>query len=85
VKVHQREATDVLARDGETAVLVGEHVLRLGALSSMLYALCESPIDVGALANELEACFGAPADRSALQATAEAVAEMVRAGILTEE
>ncbi|MEO5746843.1 MAG: hypothetical protein ABIQ61_02675, partial [Ornithinibacter sp.] len=62
--------------------LLGESVVRLGELSSVLYALCESPIDVDVLANELEAQFGAPADRTTLRATTDAVLEMVRAGVL---
>ena len=82
MKVHQTPATDVLTRDGETAVLVEGTVVRLGELSSTLYALCERPIDVKVLANELEAKFGAPADRTALRATTDAVLEMVRAGVL---
>lgn len=85
MKVSQRAATDVLTRDGETAILVDETVVRLGDLSSTLYALCASPVDIRVLANELEVQFGAPADRSSLQATTAAVTEMVRAGVLIRE
>ena len=85
MKVRQRAATDVLARDGETAILVDGNIVRLGELSSMIYALCESPVDIWVLAAELEARFGAPADRSTVQATTDSVAEMVRAGLLTHE
>jgi hypothetical protein len=85
MKVQQRVATDVLVRDGETAVLLGDIVVRLGELSSVLYALCEGPIDVRTLAQELESRFGAPADRTSLRATTEAVTEMVRAGVLLDD
>lgn len=84
MRVRQSPATDVLERDGETAVLVDDIVVRLGELSSVLYALCGQPIDVTDLARALEARFGVPAGRSSLDATKDAVEEMVHHGVLRE-
>jgi hypothetical protein len=49
-----------------------------------LYALCGQPIDVTDLARALEARFGVPAGRSSLDATKDAVEEMVHHGVLRE-
>ena len=84
MKVQQSPATDVLVRDGETAVLVGDVVVRLGELSSLLYALCEQAIDVTDLARALKARFGVPVGRSSLDATKDAVEEMIHHGVLRQ-
>ena len=82
--VRRRRARDVLVRDGETAVLVTGRVVRLGELSSMIYALCAEPIEVEQLARALETSFGAPEGISVVQATKDAVADLVRHGVLVE-
>jgi hypothetical protein len=82
VKVQQCEATDVLTRDGETAVLIDGVALRLSELSSVIYALTEDPVDVDRLALELEARFGAPEGQSSRRATDDVVASLVRHGVL---
>lgn len=82
MKVHRLEATDVLTRDGETAVLVSGIVLRLSEISAAIYALTEDPVEVSRLATDLESRFGAPEALTARQATDEAVAELIRHGLL---
>ena len=82
MKVQRREATDVLTCDGETAVLIDETVLRLSELSAVIYALTEDPVEIGRLARELESRFGVPEGSSSLDSTREAVAELVRRGVL---
>jgi hypothetical protein len=84
MRVRQSPATDVLERDGQAAVLVDDIVVRLGELSSVLYALCEQPIDVTDLARALEARFGVPVGRSSLDATKGAVEEMIHHGVLRQ-
>ncbi|GAA4403406.1 hypothetical protein GCM10023153_33400 [Ornithinibacter aureus] len=82
MKVQRRDATDVLTRDGETAVLIEGTVLRLSELSAAVYSLTAHAVEVSRLAGELERRFGAPAGCSALEATEAAVAELVRRGVL---
>ena len=84
MKVQQAVTADVLARDGETAVLVAatQEVVRLGELGSALYRECTAPVDVTVLAERLEEAFGPPAGSSILDATAHAVAAMLEAGVL---
>ena len=83
MKVQRAQATDVLERDGETAVLVNDVVIRLGELSTVVYRLCEQPVELAHLAGALEAKFGAPVGRSLLDATKDAVAEMIHHGVLS--
>jgi hypothetical protein len=84
VKVQRREASDMLTRDGETAVLVDGVLVRLSELSALVHDLTEEPVDVVNLAHVLESRFGAPEGRTALDATRDAVADLVRHGILRE-
>ena len=84
MKVQRREITDILTRDGEAAVLVDEVLVRLSELSAIVYDLTEEPVDVVHLAHMLESRFGAPEGRTTLDATHDAVAELVRHGILCE-
>jgi hypothetical protein len=84
VKVRRREATDVLTRDGETVVLVDGVLVRLSELSALVYDLTEEPVDVVHLAQRLESRFGAPEGGTSLDATKDAVAHLVRHGILRE-
>ena len=84
MKVQRREVTDELTRDGETALLVDGLLVRLSELSALVYDLTEEPVEVGHLAHVLESRFGAPEGRTTLDATQDAVADLVRHGILRE-
>ena len=83
MRVQRVPADDLLVRDGETAILLHEMVMRLSELSSVIYALTENPIDVGHLARELESRLGAPEGVSSRDATGDAVAQLIRHGVLT--
>lgn len=83
MKVQRREAADVLTRDGETAVLLTKGgLVRLSALSAAVYALTEESVEVDALARDLESRFGAPAGQTSLDATKDAVTDLVHHGVL---
>ena len=82
MRVQRWEATDELLRDGEAAILIRGSVVRLTELSTVVYLLTEQAIDVRDLADELESRFGVPADGSTLDKTKDAVAELIRYGIL---
>lgn len=84
MKVRRREATDVLTRDGETALLIDDTVLRLSDLSAAIYDLSENVIAMNRLARALETRFGAPATSTSLEATEQAVAELIRHGVLAQ-
>jgi len=84
VKVQRLKVTDELTRDGETALLVDGLLVRLSELSALVYALTEEPVEVRRLAHALESHFGAPEGRTSFDATQDAVAELVRHGILLE-
>jgi hypothetical protein len=84
VKVQRRRVTDKLTRDGQTALLVDGLLVRLSELSALVYDLTDEPVEVGRLAHALEAHFGAPEGRTSFDATQDAVAELVRHGILLE-
>jgi hypothetical protein len=74
----------VLRHDGETAVLVDEAVVRLSEISSAIYDLCVTTVDVTTVAARLHEQFGEPADATMLDATNAAIAEMIAAGVLDE-
>lgn len=84
MKVQRRhgEVTDWLARDGQTVVLARGRLVRLSDVSAMVFALTEEPVEVEELAARLESLFGAPGDRTALDATKDAVTELIRLGVL---
>ena len=82
MKVRQRPPTDVLERDGETALLVDGMVIRLSQVSSMLYAECSTVTTSEELAKSLEAVFEAPPDLPALEATERSIEEMLSHGAL---
>jgi hypothetical protein len=84
VKVQRRRPTDVLSRQGEQVVLVDGRLVRLSPISAAIWDLTEEPIDVEQLAGELEELFGAPQDRSSLDATKDAVADLVHHGVLRQ-
>ena len=84
MKVQRREPVDLLVRNGETAVLFADVIMRLSELSAMLYNLAEEPVALEDLARDLEVHFGAPADRTSLQATTDTVRDMLQAGLLIE-
>ncbi|WP_404381891.1 hypothetical protein LL946_14640 [Knoellia locipacati] len=76
------EVTDLLTRDGVTVVMARGQLVRLSPLSAMILALAEERIEYDELARQLEERFGAPEGRSALDATKDAVTEMIRLGVL---
>ena len=84
MKVSRQEPVDLLVRDAETAVLLADGIVRLSELSAVLYALAEEPVKVEDLARSLETHFGAPADRTSLRATTDAVREIIPGGLLIE-
>ena len=63
-------------------MLVRGSVVRLTPVSTKIYLLTEVAVDVADLATQLESRFGAPADGSTLEQTKDAVAELIRYGIL---
>ena len=83
MRVQRRPADDVLLRDGETAILVDGMAIRLSELGAMIFTLAENPVEVGALARELELRFGAPEGPSSREATDGIVAELIGQGVLT--
>ncbi len=84
MKVVRREPTDVITREGEQAVLIDGHLLRLSPLSMLIWELTDEPIDVEHLARELEERFGTPQGESPLNATKDAVADLVHHGVLRQ-
>lgn len=82
MKVQRRTVADALTRDGETAVVVTGRVVRLSDLSALVFSLTENPIEIEDLARALEAAMGAPQGRSTLDATKDAVSELIRHGVL---
>lgn len=82
MRLVRREADDVLTRDGQTAVLMDGEVRRLSALSAEVYALLEAPLDIEELARELGSRFGSPEGTSVAEATKNAVADLIRHGII---
>lgn len=82
MRVQRWEPTDAIERDGEAAVLVRGSVVRLTPLSTVIFALTEQAIHVDELTAELEVRFGAPTNGSTLDATKDAIAELIRYGIL---
>lgn len=84
MRVQRRQPTDVLSRQGERVVLVDGRLVRLSPISSAMWDLTAEPIDVEQLAGELEELFGAPQGRSTLDATKDAVADLVHHGVLRQ-
>ena len=85
MRVQRRQPTDVLSRQGERVVLVDDgRLVRLSPISSAMWDLTAEPIDVEQLAGELEELFGAPQGRSTLDATKDAVADLVHHGVLRQ-
>lgn len=82
MRVQRAEVTDALTRDGVTAVLVDGELVRLSELSAAVYALTEDPVEIDHLARALEARFGVPEGRTSLDATADAVAQLVSHQVL---
>ena len=85
MRVQRVPADDLLVRDGETAVLLDGMVVRLSELSAAIYDLTGDMVEVGRLARELEARFGAPEGLSAREATDHAVQDLLRHGVLRSE
>lgn len=82
MKIVRWAPDDAVLREGEAAVMIRGSVVRLAPLSTVVFTLTEQPIDVEDLARELEAHFGVPSDGSTLHKTKDAVAELIRYGIL---
>ena len=65
---------DEYAEDGEAAVFVDGRVVVLSPLATHLFSLiAEEWTDLATLSRELELVFGVPPDRSAAEATADAL------------
>ena len=84
MKVQRRVPVDVLARDGETAVLFEGHLVRLSPLSAAIFEVSGDPISLEDLVTELVARFGLPGQDTPLNATKDAVTEMARHGVLRQ-
>ena len=82
MRVQRREVKDAVSRDGEIAVLVKGRLVRLSGVGAMIFTLTEERVEIGRLAQQLERELGAPADGSALNATKDAVTELIRLGVL---
>ena len=82
MRVQRVPADDLLVRDGETAILVDGMAVRLSELGAVIYDITEHLVEVGRLARDLEARFGAPVGSTSREATDHAVAEMLRHGVL---
>ncbi|KRE43449.1 hypothetical protein [Knoellia sp. Soil729] len=82
MRVQRWEPTDALLRDDVALVFVRGTVVRLSELSTAIFTLTEDPIAVDDLAAELKTRFGAPKTGSTLDATKDAVADLIRNGIL---
>ena len=77
------EILDWLSRDGETIVLTRYGVVRLSEVGALVFELTQDAVEVGALSERLEEVFGAPAGAAgALDATKDAVTDLVRLGVL---
>jgi hypothetical protein len=75
--------TDRVDRDGESVVLVGQTVVRLSAMATLLLDGCEDWIDVGVLAEHLVAELGPPPDGAEPRRVVEsAVDSLVARGLL---
>jgi hypothetical protein len=85
MRVQRVPADDLLVRDGETAVLLDGMVVRLSELSAAIYDLTGDMVEVGRLARELEARFGAPEGSTSREATDHAVADLLRHGVLRSD
>ena len=85
MRVQRVPADDLLVRGGETALLVEGMAVRLSELSAAIYDLTEDMVEVGRLARELEARFGAPEGSTSREATDHAVADLLRHGVLRSD
>ena len=85
MRVQRVPANDLLVRDGETAILVDGMAVRLSELSAAIYDLTDEVIDVGELALELEARFGAPDVSTTREDNDRTVAELLRHGVLRSD
>jgi len=85
MRVQRVPADDLLVRDGETAILLDGMVVRLSELSAAIYDLTGDMVEVGRLARELEARFGAPEGSTSREATDHAVADLLRHGVLRSD
>ena len=85
MRVQRVPADDLLVRGGETALLVEGMAVRLSELSAAIYDLTGDMVEVGHLARELEARFGAPEGATSREATDHAVAELLRHGVLRSD
>jgi hypothetical protein len=83
--VQRVPADDLLVRGGETALLVEGMAVRLSELSAAIYDLTGDMVEVGRLARELEARFGAPEGSTSREATDHAVADLLRHGVLRSD
>jgi hypothetical protein len=75
----------MLTRDGETAVLLPDTVVRLSAIGAAIFDLTEQPVELEELAALLGARFGVPDDSTAQEATARAVADLIQHGVLEQK
>ena len=73
---------DVLERDGQLLVLVGNDVMLLSPLASAAALACEHGITVAALAEALVAQFGTPPDVDQAHAVRELLATLLGRRVL---
>lgn len=84
MRVRTRRYADLLERDGEALVLVGDGggLLRLSAVGTAIVELAANSIELEVLAGALERRFGSPPDSSALQLAEAMVQELASRGLL---
>lgn len=84
MKIQRRhdQVADSLTRDGVTVVLVRRTLVKLSDVAAQVFNLTEHPVELGRLAQELESQFGAPPVGSSVEATEEAVRQLVHHGLL---
>jgi len=73
---------DRLDDDGESLLLFEGRVVKLGPVGAAIIEVAAGPVDVDVLTSELERRLGSPATGDVAAATAQAVADLLEAGVL---
>ncbi len=82
MQVRRIEPVDRLSRAGGSLLLYERELIQLGPIGTAIFDAAADVIEVGELADQLAATFGAPAEGSAAKATASAVDDLIARGVL---